>query len=242
MDEAREAVALQCAFLRGLSQEQGLAFLATGRERRAAAGTFLFYQDDPATLFYILLEGTVRLSQVTLEGHQVILHHVTPGEGIGIIIVLSNMPYPVTAEAVEDCVLLSWDADTTREQMLRTPQLAINGMEMVAHRFVQSQDRFRELATQRVERRVAHALVRLVRQVGRRVDDGILIDMPLSRQDLAEMTGTTLFTISRILSQWERDGWIRTGREQVTLVMAHELVAVAEDLPEPSRADSREVQ
>ena len=106
--------------------------------------------------------------------------------------------------------------------MLRYPQLAINGMEMVAQHFVQVSARYRELATERVERRISHAILRLVRQVGEKSDEGILIDIPLSRQDLAEMTGTTLYTTSRVLSQWEKNGWIKTGREQVTLLQPHE--------------------
>lgn len=227
----QKEIALKCALLHGLTPEECAAFLEAGRERQVPADTFLFHQDDEADLFYILLEGAVRLSQVTLEGHQVIVHHVSPGEGFGIIVALSHVPYPVSAETLEPCLVLSWDAETTKRLMLACPQLAINGMEMLAGHFVQVQDRFRELATQRVERRIAHALLRLVRQVGKRTASGILIDLPLSRQDLAEMTGTTVYTTSRILAQWEKDGWIATGREQVTLVKPHQLVAVAEDLP-----------
>jgi CRP-like cAMP-binding protein len=231
MKAAHRDVAMKCAFLRGLSAKEGKAFLATGSERRISADTFLLHQGEPATVFYILIEGIVRLSQITPEGHQIIIHHVTPGEGIGIIVALSQVDYPVSAETLEDCLLLCWDAPTTKHLMLRYPQLAINGMEMVAQHFVQVSARYRELATERVERRISHAILRLVRQVGKKSDEGILIDIPLSRQDLAEMTGTTLYTTSRVLSQWEKNGWIKTGREQVTLLQPHELVAIAEDLP-----------
>lgn len=231
MDRDSMEIALKCDFLHGLSRDASLAFLAAGRERRIESGVLLFNQDEPATVFYLLLAGIVRMAQVTPEGHQVIVHHVTPGEGIGIIVVLSNMRYPVSAETLETCMLLSYDAETTRQLMLQYPQLAINGLRMIAQHFVQISARYRELATERVERRVAHALLRLVRQVGKKSDDGILIDIPLSRQDLAEMTGTTLYTTSRILSQWEKSGWIKTGREQVILLEPHEIVAIAEDLP-----------
>ena len=115
--------------------------------------------------------------------------------------------------------------------MLRYPQLAINGLNMVAQHFVQISDRYRELATERVERRVAHALLRLARQVGTKTDEGVLIDIPLTRQDLGEMTGTTLYTTSRILSEWERQGWIEAGRTRIVLQQPHRIVAIAEDLP-----------
>ena len=226
-----QKIAAKCAFLQELSDDACAEFLAAGRLRQMPAGAFVFHQNEQGELFYILIEGKIRLSQLTPEGHQVIIHHVTPGEGLGIIIVLSHMAYPVSAETLEECILLSWDTDTTRELMLKYPQLAINGLNMVAHHFVQISDRYRELATERVERRVAHALLRLVRQVGKKTADGILIDLPLSRQDLGEMTGTTLYSTSRILSQWEKEGWIRTGRTQVELLKPHQIMAIAEDLP-----------
>jgi CRP-like cAMP-binding protein len=87
------------------------------------------------------------------------------------------------------------------------------------------------VATERVERRIAHALLRLVRQAGRRVEAGVEIDFPLSRQDVAEMTGTTLHTVSRTLSAWESQGIVESGRQQVVIRKPHALVAIAEDLP-----------
>jgi CRP-like cAMP-binding protein len=75
--------------------------------------------------------------------------------------------------------------------------------------------------------------MRLVRQFGRRTEAGVLIDVPLSREDLAQMTGTNLYNVSRILSKWESEGLISTGRKRVTLLKAHELVVLAEDIPPP---------
>jgi CRP-like cAMP-binding protein len=116
--------------------------------------------------------------------------------------------------------------------MERMARLAINALHSVTQRTHELQDRYRELATERVERRVARALLRLVRQTGRRQPEGgVLIDMPLSRQDVAEMTGTTLYTVSRILSHWEQLGLVAGAREQVVILSSHGLVAIAEDLP-----------
>ena len=199
--------------------------------RRVEANSFFFHQDEPATTFYILLQGRLRLSQLTPEGHQVIIRILGPGEGMGIIVALSDTNYPLSAEAITDCLALAWDGQRVIRLMEQYPQLAVNGMQLVARRFVDLQNRYRELATERVERRVARTLLRLVRQVGKRVEEGILIDMPLSRQDLAEMTGTTIYTVSRILSDWEQRGLVASGRERVVLCKSHELVVIAEDLP-----------
>ena len=115
--------------------------------------------------------------------------------------------------------------------MERFPRIAINGLRLVSQRWHEVEERYRELATERVERRIAQTLLRLVRQVGRRVENGVLIDLPLTRQDLADMTGTTHYTVSRILSQWEQEKLIETGRGRVLICYPHGLAHIAEDLP-----------
>ena len=74
-------------------------------------------------------------------------------------------------------------------------------------------------------------MTRLARKTGKRVEGGVLLDLPLSREDLAAMTGTTLFTVSRLLAEWERGGLVEVGRERVVIRVPHGLVAIAEDLP-----------
>ncbi|MCZ7571099.1 MAG: Crp/Fnr family transcriptional regulator [Ardenticatenaceae bacterium] len=199
--------------------------------RQVERGAAFFLQGDPATVCYVLTQGRVRLVQVTPEGQQVILRFIGAGEGFGVVAALSNTVYPAAAEAVDDCLALAWDGETLATLMERYPRLAINGMRLLAERVREFQDRLRELVTERVARRVARTLLRLVRQGGRKVEGGVLIDLPLSRQDLAEMTGTTLYTVSRILSQWEQQGFIETGRKRVLIRSPHGLVAIAEDLP-----------
>jgi CRP-like cAMP-binding protein len=93
------------------------------------------------------------------------------------------------------------------------------------------QGQLQDVATERVARRVARALLRLAAQLGRKTEEGILIDLPLSRQNLAELTGTTLFTVSRLLSGWEAEGLLEVGRERVVIRAPHGLARIAEDLP-----------
>lgn len=206
--------------------------------RRVRAHEYFFHQQEEATTFYLLLEGRARLVQLTPEGHQVTIRYVGPGDGIGIIVALSEVPYPLSAEAVTDCLALAWDRDTTLGFMEENSTLALNGLRMVAQRFRDLQKRYQELATERVERRVARTLLRLTRQTGRRVEEGVLLDLPLSRQDVGELTGTTLYTVSRILSRWEQDGIIATGRERIVVCKPHALVSIAEDLPPQQPVDT----
>ncbi|RIK53833.1 MAG: Crp/Fnr family transcriptional regulator [Chloroflexi bacterium] len=211
-----------------------LAVLAEqARTRTQARGGFFFHQGDPATALYLLTAGHVRLTQITPEGHQVVIRFVSPGQIFGEIAALGEAVYPAGAEAVGDCSALAWDAPSLAALLERSPRLALNLVRHLAGRVQDLQDRLRELATERVEQRVARALLRLVRQTGRRVEGGVLIDFALSRQDLAQMTGATLYTVSRILSRWEEEGIVASGRTRILVRVPHRLVALAEDLPPP---------
>lgn len=214
--------------LKDLSEQECLRFLEHGRPRYVNAGSYFFHQGEPAELFYILAEGQVKLTQITANGDQVILQIIGPGGGIGIIVALGEMEYPAAAEAMEDCLAYAWDRQTARRLMLEIPQLALNGMELVARRFANLQARYQEIATQRVEQRVAITILRLARQFGKREGHGVLIDMALSRQDLAEMTGTNFYNVSRILNKWEQTGIVSLGRMRVVINKAHELVLISE--------------
>lgn len=198
--------------------------------RRFARREFLFYQGDPAGFLYVLLRGRVRLTQTTPDGQEVLLRFVRDAEMFGGIAALGDATYPVSAQAVEDCTALCWDGETMARLMERYPRLAVNALHLMADRIQELQDRLRELATERAERRVARALLRLLRQCGRKVEGGILIDLPLSRQDLAEMAGTTIYTVSRILTRWEQEGLIQSGRACILARFPHGLVTIAEDL------------
>ena len=204
-----------------------------GRERPIAPGDVLFREGEPAVTLYLVLEGRMKLTQLGVDGQEVVIRFVVPGGVVAALAVLDQGVYPVTATAVTATRALSWSHDVFATLMQRTPALAVNAMRLLSERLREMQQRFREVATERVAQRVARALVRLVRLVGRKTDGGVLIDMPLSRQDLAEMTGTTLYTVSRVLSEWESAGLVTSGRERITIRAPHRLVALAEDLPAP---------
>ncbi|MFO7683951.1 MAG: Crp/Fnr family transcriptional regulator [Chloroflexota bacterium] len=220
----------RCALLKEISLAERQDILAIGHERRIQAGEFFFHQGEESNLLYILMDGQVKLVQVTEAGNQVVIGYVGPGGGLGIVVALSNMPYPLSAEAMEPCLAVGWQRDEMKALLRRYPQLALNSLEMVGERFAQLQDRFQDLATRRVEQRVARALLRLVRQFGKKLAQGVLIDIPLTRQSLAEMTGTNLYQVSRIVSRWEKEGVVQSENQKIIILKAHELVILGEDL------------
>jgi CRP-like cAMP-binding protein len=220
----------KAAIFRDLDTSQLNEILANAYRVEIKRREFLFHQGEPADTFYIILEGNARLTQISPEGCQVTIHYFGPGDVMAIAVVFADAEYPVSAEATSDCVFLAWDKETAVRYMEQYPQLAINSMVIVAERFWELQNRYRELATQRVERRVANAVLRLSRQGNGQSVSQPLPTLSLSRQELAEMTGTTLFTVSRICSQWEQQGLLTSGREQITVIRPEELVAIAEDI------------
>ena len=112
--------------------------------------------------------------------------------------------------------------------MLEYPPLAMNMLRCTINRLDDLQNRYLEICAEQVEQRIARTLLRFMKQSGHREEDGIRIDFPLSRQELADYTGTTIFTVSRILSTWEKKGWIKSKREQITVRDPHSLVLFSE--------------
>jgi CRP-like cAMP-binding protein len=154
---------------------------------------------------------------------------VVPGDIYGIAKALNRPDYPATATAIVDSVTLAWDMTIWDEFMARYPTLALNVMKTMGQRVQDAHARVKEMATENVERRVAHALLRLVQHSGREVDQGVLVDFPVTRQDLAEASGTTLHSVSRILSAWEDAGVVVAGRQKVIVCDLEKLFRIAEE-------------
>jgi CRP-like cAMP-binding protein len=226
------------SLFRGIESEGIQEIVKASRVRELRAGEYYFLEDDHADTAYLLLKGKVKLSQVTLDGQQIILGYLSPGRVYGIIAILKKVTYPVSAQAVSKCKALAWDQKTLNNLMVRYPHIALNSLYIMSGQIREFQNRVRDLSTKRVETRVARAVLRLANQAGKKVEEGVLIDLPLSRQDIAEMTGTTQFTVSRILHDWETRKLIQSKRQQIVICYPHGLVSIAEDLPEATGQDS----
>lgn len=217
---------------RGLDAAARDAALAVARPRRLPKGTAVFQQGDPAESFFVLLDGRLKVSQTTPSGQQVVLRYLGPGDFFGCVAVAGQGEYPGTAMAVTDSVVLAWDAAASKQLMQRFPAFAMNALGTMGKRVQEAHGRIAEMSSEQVEQRVARAVLRLAQQAGQRVEGGVRIEFPISRQDIAAMTGTTLHTVSRILSRWEDEGLIDSGRQRITIRNPHGLVAVAERIAE----------
>jgi len=203
--------------------------------RSIEEGSFFFFQGDQAEYLYILTNGQTKLLQSHPNGQQVNLRIIHPWQMFGALgAVRKEATYPATAQALEDCTALAIESGFLHSMLETRPQIAFDLMNLMTSYIQEMQARYRELATERVEQRVANALIRLAGQSGVRSEKEAGIELSFSRQDVAEMTGTTLYTVSRLLSEWDRQGIIKTGRERIKILKPHDLVHIANGLEKQS--------
>lgn len=213
---------------RGLGDEGKRAVLSEARPNRYAKGSAVFEQDEEAHSFFLLTEGHLRVTRLTPDGQQVVVRYISPGEPFGVAMAIGRATYPGTATAVVDSVALAWPTAVWPRLVSAHPLLAANAMQLLGGRLMDANTRLVEMSTQQVERRIAHTLLRLAQQSGKRIEKGIQIDFPISRQDVAEMTGATLHTVSRVMSAWEEKGLVESGRQRIVLTDPHRLMMLAE--------------
>lgn len=191
-------------------------------------GDTIFVMGSPAEQFFLLLDGSIRVVRLTPAGDQVVPLHIPAGQLFGIAPALGLKVYPAEAMAAADCVTLAWPARVWIEFTQRYEGFASETWKTIGGRMEELHVRIDELSTQAVEQRVASVLLRLVNQYGRKIDEGIEITFPITRATIAEMTGATLHTVSRLLSAWEKQGIVASKRKHITVTAPHQMVLIAE--------------
>jgi len=207
-----------------LDGRQIRTILDQASSRRYEAGTHIFAEGEPAERFYLLLDGYVRVVRVTPTGEQVTALHIPAGQLLGIARALGRDTYPATAVCATESIVLSWPMRLWDSFVADYEGFATETYKVVGHRVGEVNTRMVELATQQVEQRVANALLRLINQTGRKSPGGIEIDFPITRQDLSELTATTLHTGCRLRSAWEKRGIVESKRRRITVCDPHALV------------------
>jgi CRP-like cAMP-binding protein len=203
--------------------------LASASTRFFARDFRVFNQGETRVRAHILIDGWIRISQSGSDGAQIVVRFIGPGDIFGAISLFTDQRYPADADTLTDATEVSWSDRALLDLMNKHPEIAINAVRIVGRRLQEIQHRVRELATQRAEQRVAHALLRLLRQVGTTTPRGVVIRFPLRRKDIADIAGTTLYSASRILSAWERAGWLKTLDRRIAVESLSDLMRIAED-------------
>jgi CRP/FNR family transcriptional regulator, nitrogen oxide reductase regulator len=209
----RAASVQHFALFSGIPLADCIKIVSAAQEKHFSRRQTIFFEGDPIRHIVFLLSGSVKVTQFGPNGQEVILRLNGPGEMVGMLGLHAKGNHSSTARTVQVAAALVWDAAQFEAVSERFPLLRRNTARVLEQRLHELEERFREISTEKVSPRLSSQLLRLLPQVGKRVNDEV--EIGLSREELAQLTGTTLFTVSRLLSQWELQGIVAARREVV---------------------------
>lgn len=215
-------------FFADLTHEQLVEVNQLFHEKGFDKGDYIFFAGDPAEFLYIIAEGRVKLLRHTSTGKDVMLDLLIPGEFFGTLSTESSSLYQDTVQAVTPICALAVSREDFRSVITRYPTVGIKVLDTLAVRLEMAHATIQQLSAQSAEKRIATTLLRLAAKLGEKHDVGLLIQTPLTRDELAEMTATTPETASRVISQFQKEGWIATGRQWVALTDSEALNQIAQ--------------
>jgi len=221
---AYRAEALKGAFIFSALNEAEINELAgISHVRRFASEEFIFLEGDPPDYFYVLAVGKVRVVKHSASGKDFVVAFFEAGEIFGEVAVFENKPYPASAQAAGETTVIAVPKKEFLAFLSQRPQVALRLISILGGRLREAQSRLKDLAIERVEQRLANALLMLSTRLG-----SIL---PFTRQDIADMTGTTTETAIRTMVHLKERGIISTSRGKITIVNSEKLRLLAEGRP-----------
>ncbi|MGP9812647.1 Crp/Fnr family transcriptional regulator [Rhodopseudomonas sp. NSM] len=226
MGVRREAVAHSALFSH-LSEMDAALLLKSSIVRQIQPGSALFHQGDAPENLFQIVEGLVRVTQLNREGEQITLRIMGPGD-LCCVAAIRQRSYPATATALKDTTVLAWRGCSFIEMTNRHPAIANNVLAIVGNRAHEMLQLATEMTGKSVSQRIAASLLRLSAQAGIETKEGLHIESPVTRTDLASMAGLTYFTVSRILSAWQKQGLVKSGRHRLTILDMPRISEIAE--------------
>lgn len=208
---------------KGLKESDYEQIFSKGKILNYPKNTTLLHQGENVDRILFILDGKVKVSQIGEDGNQVLLRVLGHGQPLAAVTVLENDLSPATAFSLEPTKVFALKKDQFLDCMSKHASISLKITQLLLKRISELQQRLREMATECVEKRIARTLIRFVKSHGKESKEGVLIDFPLTRQDLAEFTGTTLFTVSRLLKNWEKEKILKSGRKKVILLNLEKL-------------------
>jgi len=192
-------------------------------------GDTIYYSGDRSVNLYVVAAGKVKLLRHTLSGQDVLLNILVPGEFFGSLTMLGDGVLPDSAQAQTAACILAITTERFRALLRQYASIAVAVLDITAIRLQEAQETVRQLSAHPVEQRLAATLLKLAEKLGEPNELGLLIQMPLSRDDLAQMTGSTTETVSRIMSQFQKEGLIQSGRQWVAVRDKPRLERIAQE-------------
>lgn len=219
----REALVRQSPLFAEIPATEYREIASAAHEKHFARRETMFLEGDSVRRVVLLTSGSAKIVQLGQSGTEVILGVRGPGEVVGTVGLRPQDRHCSTALALAPSTALVWDSAAFEALSQRSAQLRRNITRILCQQLHELEERYREISTERVSVRLSHQLVRLLNQLGRRVNGRL--EIRLSREELAQLTGTTLFTVSRLLSDWNQRGIVSTRREAVSV---HDFQALSE--------------
>lgn len=207
----------QLPFFKDLSDEAISEINSLFRAQGYEAGEFIYFSGDPTVKLYVVAQGKVKLLRHASTGQEVVLGLLLPGEFFGSLSMLGEDTHPDTAQAHTTGCVLTITGDDFQKILQHHPGVSLALLEIVSARLREAREVIHQLSVSPVESRLAATLLKLASKLGKEQNNALLIQLPLSRQDLADMTGATVETISRIMSQFRKQKLIDSGRRWVAI-------------------------
>ena len=217
LQEVGDAIRRTAMFKR-LSESDRAHLAAVSNLKRYAKGDRVFGEGDPSDMFAVVVSGRVKIVKLTPAGKDVILEIFGTGDPFGAVAAYEGRPFPASAIALDDTVCLLTPRASFFALLEQHPSLVRGLLLGLTQRLVELTNRLTELTGGRVEARIARLFLKLADNTGRPAADGIAIPMALSRQELADLTGTTIETCIRIMSRWGKEELVRTEKDGFVLL------------------------
>jgi CRP-like cAMP-binding protein len=227
MSEQIDEALRRTVIFRRVSPDDRQRLAAVAHLREFEKGDTLFHEGDASDHLYAVVTGRVKVFKTTARGTDVILEIFGPGDPVGAVAVYESRAYPATAVALEAtaCLMIPRHAFFS---LLETYPTLVRGLLVgLTHRLVELTTRLTELTGGRVDARLARFLLKLANDMGQRRPEGIFIPLSLSRQELADMIGTTIETSIRIMSRWGKEDLVRTEKDGFLVVDRASLESIA---------------
>lgn len=196
--------------------------------RHYPRGETIFEQGMPSDAFYTIASGRVKIFKMLPTGKDLILEVFGTGDPLGAVAAYDGRPFPASAVALEDTTCLVIQRPAFFKLLEEHPSLVRGLMLGLTQRLVELTNRLAELSGGRIEPRFARLFLKLSAEMGRQERSGVFVPLPLTRQELADMTGTTIETCIRIMSRWGKENLVRTEKDGFVVLDPKALAALAE--------------
>jgi CRP-like cAMP-binding protein len=223
-----DAVLRVTPVFRRLSRDDRATIARASTIQRFVKGDTIFEQGMPSEAFYTIAEGRVKIFRMLPTGKDLILEVFGIGDPLGAVAAYDGRPFPASAVALEDTTCVVIPRAVFFQLLEQHPSLVRGLLLGLTARLVELTNRLEELSGGRIEPRIARLFLKLAREMGREERGGTFIPLPLSRQELADLTGTTVETCIRIMSRWGKQDVVRTEKDGFVILERASLEAIGE--------------